>query len=222
MSDALSIEEVNRIRDEKIVHGYVRNCFMTKNRIPTDIINLCFIFYHIVIKETFKHYNPGNYQLSNDDQTLTVIANHCWSTCYGSQCISSLDKCSYSWKFKLLQITSYIAIGIDETKYIRKDNGHFNDQKDGSNLYALWSNRRLNRWDEKRLIKAEDAPIFDKDDIICMTLDLSNRTLSYQKNNDEKYIPFKDIIVGEDIEYCRAVFIWKGGDCVELLSCEMS
>ena len=45
-----------------------------------------------------------------------------------------------------------------------------------------------------------------------MTLDLSNRTLSFQKNNDEKYIPFENISVGDHIEYCMSVYIGAEGD----------
>ena len=226
MSAGLSIKEFNRIRDEKTVYGYIRNSFMSKSHhIPIDIINLCLAFYHIVIREIFQHYNPANYQLSNDDMTLTNCSQT-WTTysvCYGSQSIPSLqDQCIYSWKFKILHQRDYIAIGIDETKYLRKHNGHFNREVGASKSYALWNDQRLNRWDYDELITAYDAPILNANDIVCMTLNLTNRTLSFQKNNDKKYIPFENISVGEDIEYCMGVFILAKGDSVEMLSCELS
>ena len=226
MSDALSIEEVNRIRDEKIVYGYVRSNFITnENHIPRDIINLCLTFYHIIIRETFKHYNPRNYDLSNDDMTVTGAVAGSWSICYGSQCIPSSDTCTYSWKFKVKKMATYIAIGIDETKYIRKHTGHFNDEKSGkTKSYALWNNQQKNQWDHDGLIDAESvAPKFDTNDVVRMILDLQNRTLSYQVNEGEIYVAFKGISVGAHIEYCMAVDVSTcSGDCVELLACELS
>ena len=224
MTEVLPIETVNKIRDEKIVYGFVRTNFINiHNHIPKEIINLCLLFYHIVIREIFKHYNPDVYQLSSDALTLTNCRiGFNYSTCYGSQCIPSLDDHSiYLWKFEILNRSSWIAIGIDETKYLRKKKGQFNEKIGDSKYYALWNDGDTNRWDNASIIRAEEnAPEFDANDVVSMILDLSNRTLSYQKNDDEKYIAFTDITVGDEIIYCMGIYIWNNGDCVELVSCE--
>ena len=67
----------------------------------------------------------------------------------------------------------------------------------------------------------ESAPEFNTDDKVCMILDLSNRTLSYQVNDGDSYIAFIDITVGADIEYCMCVYISRSEDGIELLSCEL-
>ena len=225
MSDALTVDQVYKIRDEKIVDGYIRTNFTNSNtHFPKEIINLCFKFYHIVIRETFKHYNPNDYQLSNNDMTVSFVdKGGNASICYGSLCIPSLDSFIYSWKFKILQRTSHICIGIGETKYVRKYDGHFNDGNYETKYYALWHDGDKNRWDHAGIITKEDStPTFTQNDSCCMTLDLSNRTLSYQINDGEKYVAFKNVTTGHDIEYCMGVYIWANKDCIELLSCKKS
>ena len=128
------------------------------------------------------------------------------SVCYGSQCIPSLDGSIYSWKFKILRERSPICIGIGETKYFRKDNGHFNDGNYQTKYYALWDDGDRNKWDHNGLIIEEDnTHEFSQNDSCLMILDLTNRTLSYQINNKEKYVAFKNIATGIDIEYCMRV-----------------
>ena len=51
---------------------------------------------------------------------------------------------------------------------------------------------------------------------------LSYDLLNLFSNKDKKYIAFREITTGEEIEYCMGVYIWKNEDSVELLSCELS
>ena len=117
-----------------------------------------------------------------------------------------------------------MAIGIDETKYERIDKGHFNsnarkrDRHYESKCYAIWNNQQLNKWDDVNLIDATEsnAPIFETNDTFIMSLDLQNRKLSFQTNDDEEYIAFTEIAVGDDIEYCMAVHACHDDDCIQL------
>ena len=227
MSAESGSDETYRERRDKVtVNGYIRHYFMNQNNsvdIPQDIINLCFLFYHIIFQDTFKHFNPDNYAISNDGRTLTNKGSFVWSTCYASYCISSLGKCIYSWKFKILQRQSFIAIGIDETKYERKHSGHWdlNEANHNSKYYVIWNNQKLNKWDDNTLMEAgQDAPIFETNDTLIMRLNLFHRKLSFQKNADKEYIAFTDITVGDDLEYCMAIYACNAGDSVELLSCD--
>ena len=113
-----------------------------------------------------------------------------------------------------------MAIGIDETKYIRKNTGSFNDKIGESKSYALWSNGNKTKWDSKEIIKADkNTPVFNTDDIVHMILDLSSKQLCYKINDDEKYVAFTNITTGYDVNYCMAVFISRYNNSMQLLQC---
>ena len=61
------LDDITSKMDKKIVDGYLRIKDMKKEKIdiPNDIINLIFLFYHIIIRECFKHYRKGSYKLNN-------------------------------------------------------------------------------------------------------------------------------------------------------------
>ena len=223
MSDTLTIDQINKIRDDKIVCGYVRSNFVNNNvHIPQDIIQLLLSFYHIIIKEVFKHFRSDHYEVTNDGMTVTriFIFN---SLCYGSICIPSTVKRIYSWKFKIVKNAQFMAIGIDETKYIRKEEGGFNDKTGKSYAYGLWNDGDKNQWNRGLIIKrGDDSPQFNTNDTVCMILDLSSRTLSYQINDNEKFVVFTNIKVDNDIEYCMAIGIQQIDDSIQLLSCNVS
>ena len=225
MSEGTTIEQINKIKTEKIVYGYVRINFIPRDSIqihvPKDIINLVFMFYYIMKKETFKHVNVDNYEISNNGRKVTRKKGLSDSVCYGSECVSSLDSSIYKWHLKIIERRHMMAIGMDETRYIRRLNGHPNTHIDESKMYCLWHDGDRNNCDHPQgLLKREyNAPRFNKDDIVNMILDLSTRTLSYQINNGKEYIASTNIAVGDDIEYSIFVFMYVAGDCIELLKC---
>ena len=225
INDTLNFEEINTIRDGKIIHGYIKSNFIKQyNDIPKDIIDLFFMFYHIVIREVFKHYNSDHYVLSKNDTTVTKKDYQC-CMCYDSACISSLDVGIYLWRFQIIKLSDTninhsMAIGIDETRYIRKNNGSFWDYNGRSKCYALWHTAVKSHGDYYGMFDRENNSLtFKTNDIVCMTLDLLHRTLSYQINEEETHIVFTDIAVNNDIEYCLGVYIAGSGDCIELLEC---
>ena len=84
-----SDETYGERRDKVTVNGYIRHYFMNQD-IPQDIINLCFLFYHIMFQDTFKHFNTMNYVKSHNGIILTYKrsqdASHesaRWTICYG-------------------------------------------------------------------------------------------------------------------------------------------
>ena len=216
----IQMSEDSKRRDEKCVHGFVKKHYSSKmTEIPADIMNLMFLFFHIVFNDTFQHYNPDGYHVSNDGMDVKRKGPG-RSLCYGSECIPSSNKGIYSWKFHLTKFRGWLAIGIDETKYTRKDMCHFNERKSSSKSYALWEDGGRNKWNYPSIIPSEaDAPDFESGDIVVMTLDLWNKTLSYQVNEDPIYTAFDDIFVAEDIEYCFGVYLSVTSDTLQLLEC---
>lgn len=213
------MSDESKRRSDKIVHGFVRNNVSDVScQFPVDIINLVLLFYHIVFKDTFKNYDPAVYQVSNDDKTLTNTS-HRLAVCYGAEIISSTAGGIYQWTFKIIEGRSAMAIGIDETSYIRKaaDVGAFDCKAGKSKCYALWHDWDTTEWDHTGYIKAkDDSPRLKTNDIVVMKLDLESHTMSLTVNNDKQTI-FKNITIGDDINYCIGVYMGGHSDSIELL-----
>ena len=64
------------------------------------------------------------------------------------------------------------------------------------------------------------AVMYQKGDVVEMTLDLNARTLAYAVNEKKKSVVFDDISTREDIEYAVAVCLYETKDCIQLLSYE--
>lgn len=126
------------------------------------------------------------------------------------------------WNFEILHRTPFIAIGIDVTKHIRKKYGHCNNPRDTTKCFALWSSGGSSQWDQNYDSIGRFGLEFDTDDEISMILNLSDHTLSNSKNKDDMRVVFKDITVGEDIEFCMAVYIWSDGDRIQLISSDVT
>ena len=136
--------------------------------------------------------------------------------------IDSLDEKIYTWTFRIVKSMSNVCIGIDETKHIRIKQGNFANKIGKSKSYALWSDGDRSQWDVNHVIARESTGAgYQSDDIVCMTLDLSLKTLSYKVNDNDAYEAFPNITVGKDIEYCMGIYIFRWENCVELLSCKI-
>lgn len=218
------LSDPTRIRDEMLVEGFTKiDSLNTYTSIPLDIVHVLYMFYHTILIETFTHYNEGVYKLENYNTELHNIKRmrggdfDC--VAYGSQCIKSWKQSVHSWTFKIISITKMwdFTIGIDETRYKRRQFGNF-DSKTKTKSYALWSNGY--RCKHGRALEyIRKAPRFDDaNDIVTMILDLKSRTLSYQVNKCKSYKAFKNIKVDRSIEYCMGVCITCHRNSVQLLS----
>ena len=129
-----------------------------------------------------------------------------------------MDGGIYKWRFKILKRKGNIAIAIDETKYSRQNGGHFNKDIGLSKSYALWHDGYRNQWDYDEIMPSDDdSPIFNRNDIVMMILDLNAKTLSFKINNGDKNCVFTDIATENDIEYCMCVCMSLGQDAIELI-----
>ena len=166
-----------------------------------------------VRRDNFEHYTRINFSpyrdstYSPDEPCMTIQKRGPGAAlCYGSWVISSTDDGIYQWTFKILNQKVRMAIGIDTT-YKRMDGGWFGD--DRSKSYSLWSNGTVDGWDgesKKTNLK------FGTNDIIIMSLDLKSQTLSYKINEGDKHVLFKNIKIWDDINYCMAVCMTRGGE----------
>ena len=109
MSDAITCKQELQIRNEKIVYGYLR----AYHDIPKDIMNLCVEYYHVT-EEGFIHFNPNNYNVTDDWKVMTKISNdinNTVSTMYGNICIPSWSKTIHKWKFMIHHFSFYMELG---------------------------------------------------------------------------------------------------------------
>lgn len=204
-----------RANDEKAVQGFVRNAWSnTNDGIPPEIVNLIFVFFHVIFMDSFKHFNHNNYEVSMNDRRVTKQRYYA-SVCYGLEVIPSTNGGIYHWKFKIKR-QDWMAIGIDEAKYIRKDGGDFSTNKRETKLYCLYSDADGRKWDQDIYTKNGSLFEFEDHDTVMMILNLADKTLSYQINDREQKALFTDISIGDDIDYCLAVYISGGGDSIEL------
>ena len=219
MSDMVTYAEESRIRNDKIVNGYIRINTVKYNRIPDDIISICFKYFN-QMQEVFNYYNPKYYMVANDHLTVTQIHERNglnYATIYGSIAIPSCSSSIHKWTFRVEPKGRYecIGIGIDETKCIRKNGGSLYGKHGQSKVYGVFEDGEKVEWDTDD--RNWDNALKFKERI-TMELDLNNRTLSYMMGSDLKQVAFKDITVDEDIIYCMAVCIGYKGSVVELLS----
>ena len=220
--------DITNNMERKIVTGFIRNNYLNQNSenmdidLPTDIIDVIFLFYHVLIREYFKHYNNSNYQRSNDKMTIAKKWTRGNSVCYGAAIISSVDGGIYRWIYKIRKRSNSMAIGIDDTQKIRKHKGTFDHKNGQSKSYALWHDGKRIKWDHDKKFKADlnALRMFNTNDTVTMILNLCNQTLSYKINDGKEVVVFKNVAIGHNIHYCMGVCI--GGwvpDSVELIKC---
>ena len=222
MSDVLTSVQDWRIKDDKIVNGFVRD-HMAKynNLIPVDIINLCFRYYHHV-PDVFRVYNPANYKLSNNNMTATRISG--FSVCYGQIVIPSLIKIIHKWTFRIVIRASFMAIGIDDTRYIMKNSGGpYTSFRRESKRYFLWNDAVASTWNQD-LQRVEDSIClgmkYEANDTVLMVLNLAEKSLSYGINDKPLNVVFKDVICADDISYSMAFYCQGHNDSITLLKYE--
>ena len=81
MSDSLSFEEECKIRNDKIVNGYIRTHVYRNDNAPKDVIDLVLKYYH-VLPERFdiNNVDTKNIMISNNGLTATKISRTTTST----------------------------------------------------------------------------------------------------------------------------------------------
>ena len=198
-----------------LVSGYLRCELLKENDQDMNEMtfekNLSMIIIEYFNKEIIK---------ANDNQCrIKKIINedYCGTTCYGSIKIPSISNTKHHWKFKIHRIDSmrYMALGIDETKYLRYDCGLHSRQGE-TKTYGSWSDGDKNQWDHSQPIEMA-SPEFKTGDIVQMILDLEKEQISIKVNQEDECIVHESITVGEDIEYAMAVTLQRLNDEIELL-----
>ena len=132
------------------------------------------------------------------------IAQQYDSTTYGNQWIPSLSKVIVTWKFNAKN-SEFIMMGITSNDDCQSLDF---STKNGSSTYAFTSD---GQWSIAEGLHSGDRKQmkFDKDDHISFVLDLINREVLLQVNNQKKNVLWTDVKVGAEIQYKLAVcMVW--------------
>ena len=220
MATSACLEDVKNIdqRTKDCVFGYIRkiqdifpedNVYFT---IPSLVIHWVLLYFYTA--ERFEIY--GKNSKVSDDGKIVTNTTGCWSTVYGNVKIPSLNKRMYKWRFKIIDRTGWMAVGIDETKYVRKDRGGFEDHEGESKIYVLWHNGEKLDW-ETDVDDVDNLLSYDTGDTVEMTLNLMKQTLCFSINNNEAIKAFENITIGQDITYCMAVCTSACASSIQLM-----
>ena len=150
---------------------------------------------------------------------MTVISKDQYCVCYGKVEIPSISKGIHEWTFNIDLKHEYMAIGIDDTTHSIKDQGgpwigcaHF------SQRYFLWNDGVSNEC--RGAEKTNENIYFGTGDKVRMTLNMTERTLSFSINDKKEHIIFEGIVTGEDIAYCMGIHMQGISDSITLLKYE--
>ena len=213
MASSFDIAEARKA-DKKtnlLVYGFIRDINhmdVASANIP-DLILFVIILY-LMEKEYFdKH---GKFDKISDDK-LTVTSTleddnlqEYDNTTYGHQWIPSISKVIVTWKFKGKN-NRFIMMGITSNDNCQSYDFSINNK---ATTYAFTSDGQWSTENGKSKATIDNAIIFKRDDKISFILDLINREILIQVNDNEKKVLWTDIKVSDEIKYKLAVcMVWN-------------
>ena len=211
--------------DKCAVFGYIRTiqCLLNDSYgdqnpfyiIPELVSYICLAFY--ACAEYFDTINHAAVYHDNQRRIAHVAEHSDNVSCYGVINIPSINGTVHIWTVQINDIGRHearwgVVIGIDESKR-SGFNGCFCFQSNTVN-YGYYGQGQY--WSRNKYLGRKAG--FDTNDIVKMKLDLSERTLSYSKNDGDMLTIFDEIKIGENIEYCLAVHLRFASADVSLLN----
>ena len=169
-----------------IVTGFIRKVQLsfTSNTIyhtiPEVVANLCLLYYYNKVK---LDYDP--FRMYYNEKENTIVNHNETSTAYGNNVIPNDDQSIHEWKFEILKykLSDYLAFGlIEATDKIYYNGGFYNYGSTLIKRYAYKTSGLIRN--HGRFFKL--APESETGDIITMTFDGKNKSLSFQVNKDQR------------------------------------
>ena len=189
------------------VGGYIREQhtkLFSKNRyalfenIPISISSICTLYYHLF--DYFELLDDDMISVSSDKKTITKKCDGWGNSSYGSITIPSTNDSVCKW-FVEVGTTGKCIIGLASKPFLT--NFNFNRIDRNKNYcYGVTTGRikhHNGHWESY-------DKIIGCGDILCIELNLKKRYIKfYEKENDSGRIAFKNVEIGEDINYRLAV-----------------
>ena len=240
MSDALSFQQQQRINDELVIYGYVRNVEKTlSTNIPMEIIHLCFNFYHVPRDRFDPELHAKN---------ITISGNR--ALCHGSEGTSFdaddfevsnaflsniLSQGKHRWLFKWIKhhnLLVYVGIWNESVEtanadHLREILFNSDDETEGKDkkpkYYGLnLTYGELRGGDDTIDFTDKFVYVMQKDDIVDMYLDLEENEikLSIKSKIEDTYPAKRAFSITPGDSYRAVVTLEEGTDItgIELLS----
>lgn len=206
MAVEINLEALKKInnKDKYLMFGYFRTVSkeMIKSyydNIPDLIVYICLsYFYH-----THFGYLGLLTVLSKDKRTITKTSSSWVGINYGSETIHSLDKCVCRWRLKInKRNTEHIYIGIGTAGYENLQNIWRNYGRHPNTEYYLYSGNgdKINH-EINTILSRKYGEEYKKGDIIEVELNLSDRRVTFYKNDESQGIAFRYIKTAKDLYY---------------------
>ena len=174
--------------------------------IPTPLKELCFKYYYIA--EYFA--NHGEFIILNESRDIAwrkTKDSKQHSTIYGHQIIDPSDKFikSYKWTLKLLAFENkngfFFGIDSSDEEYLEDHFTSWYYNKTPFYAFTVTKYMRRNGWGSKKANHLE----FQVGDIVCLELNVKNKTFSITINDDpDNSAVHKDVTV-ENVTYKLAI-----------------
>ena len=210
--------------------------------IPKEIIDLCLdFFFHCM--DIFCAELSGPHMVISSDGHKATKSDHnnddsrFGASTFGQHEIDSLNnEYIYIWKFKIIQMTKTVVIGIT-CAYIDTEIGRttwhpgligYSYSYNGFDGTITKTERRIRR--ETCITRFHYGPIWNTGDIIEMIFDAQKGWLWYRINGErvrgrsdsllsnDSQIAFTDIETGKSIKYRMEVMMKGSRDCISILS----
>ena len=200
--------------DDLLVYGFIRKEDID---IPTEIIALCFLWYHI---ELFIFKSSSHISL-NEDKTLitqqqTEKGERALNSCYGSIIMPSINNpLIYEYTIKVSPTKNQVGIGIDDSECKCIDT-YFIGSRDTFN-YGLqcWNGHKSSKEDMWG-VPYGNACDHAKEIIVVMIYNAKDATLSFSVNGKDYGIAYDNVHKAKGLNYRLALY-QNGGSTIELL-----
>ena len=204
-----------------IVYGYIRqkNKELSLGIIPSLIKSICLLYFY---ESEYFLIAANGIEISEDKRTIVKRSNVGWTTTvYGNQWVESMTNNIIKWKFKIVNAVgegSGIAIGIVASDdCLNKDFCYATDRI--SYCYSSYPVKMLNgqSYDKHNAFKIKN------DDIVTFILDLGQRKIFYNKNNDndeelgDENVMFDQVEKSKDVRYKIAACLRNKEDSIQLV-----
>eukprot|EP01084_Bolivina_argentea_P101617 182151_1 len=197
------------MKNKLLVIGYCRQVIMKKHKmyIPSGIINYC-IVYTYLFHDKFDSQNIGTYHTLNGNVITCINQHYTYSSSFLTNTVINGEQGTGTWRFKIKsKDCGNIMLGIWKTKSGRRapTNIRFWMNNNGYGYKVGYGQDH----------KYKHYGICCKqNDIILMSLDMNNLTLSFKVNNTDYGILSKV----DKANYKAAVYMGRNGQSCEFIS----
>ena len=193
-----------------LVTGYIRS--QKHNSIPQDIQYLILAFYHQ--REEFVMF-PKCLSVTGQENNIVTSNVTGWHTAYGVINVEAKPKnIVYEWKFKMLKVGKWVAIGI-HSEYDAIDDYLFSSTRSGVYYGLHRSGRKYSSFIESGANRNYMNGGYKTNDILIFRVNMEHETISFIKNDVDYGIAFDN--VDTSFQYHLAVCLDSIGDSIEIV-----